>query len=52
MVMVVNWTSYGDCFAIYANIKSMHCTPKMICQLYLNKINIIPFNKYFQFIFK
>ena len=45
MVMDVNWTYYGDHFAIYTNIKSMHCTPKMICQLYLNTINNIPFNK-------
>ena len=45
MVMVVNWTYYGDHFVIYANIKSMHGTPKMISQLYLNKRNNIPFNK-------
>ena len=53
MVMVINWTYYGDRFAIYANIKSMHCTPKMISQFYLNKRNNIPFNKlYFEFILK
>ena len=41
MVMDVNQTYCGDCFAIYTNIKSLCCMPEtnIVCQLYLNKKN-------------
>lgn len=36
MMMDVNYTNYGDHFAIYANIESLFCTPKtnMVCVSY------------------
>lgn len=34
----VNYTYYGDHFAVYTNTESLHCTPEInICQLNLKK---------------
>lgn len=39
MVTGIDWIYYGDHFAVYTSIESLHCTPEtniILCQLYLD----------------
>ena len=40
MVTDVNYTYFGDYFAIYTNIKSLHGTPETDIMLYVNYTSV------------
>ena len=42
MVTGIKWTYFGDHFAIYTNVKLLHCAPGtniVLCPLYLKYIH-------------
>ena len=48
--MDVNQTSCGDHFTLYTNIESLCRTPetnRILCQLYLNKKNLVQVKVYY-----